>query len=266
MVLAGTSWVVSLPTTDAPSVLDLSEAEQLRLALRASVEETAGPSTSCRSSKNLGAGSSSRHPHGNKSCGVLSTITTLDTDDDDCVVVLDSDGEDSEVASRGTPIAPPLRELPTVTDPSTAFRIALRLPCGRRTVLTLDSSLRLETLFSYLESLGYPSADFELLRVHPRLCLNNLPNSTRIDETGLAKADVDFSVGEAMSSPATQGFIKTVMVMMESVVSGHRMVAFRPRHMTTRKEMIAFDPLVQQDVLYRELKKIRSLRKAGSRD
>lgn len=68
------------------------------------------------------------------------------------------------------------------------------------------------------------------------------------------------------SGPASQGFIKTVMVLMESVVSGHRMVSFRPRQMTSRKELIAFDPLVQREVLYRELKKIRSLHKAGSRD
>lgn len=69
-----------------------------------------------------------------------------------------------------------------------------------------------------------------------------------------------------MSASASQGFIKTVMVMMESVVSGHRMIGFRPRQINTKKEVIAFDPLVQREVLYREVKKIRSLRKAGSRD
>ncbi|CDS37244.1 39S ribosomal protein L33, mitochondrial [Echinococcus granulosus] len=69
-----------------------------------------------------------------------------------------------------------------------------------------------------------------------------------------------------MSTQTTQGFVKTVMVMMESVVTGHRMVGFRPRQMTTKKEVIAFDPLVQRHVLYREIKKIRSLRKAGTRD
>lgn len=69
-----------------------------------------------------------------------------------------------------------------------------------------------------------------------------------------------------MSSSASQGFVKTVMVMMESVVTGHRMVGFRPRQMTTKKEIVAFDPLVQRNVLFRETKKIRSLRKAGSRD
>lgn len=65
---------------------------------------------------------------------------------------------------------------------------------------------------------------------------------------------------------AAQGFIKTVMVKMESVVSGHTRIAFRPRLVTSKKEMVAFDPLVQQSVLYREVRKIRSLRKAGQRD
>ncbi|KAA0196603.1 hypothetical protein FBUS_10223 [Fasciolopsis buskii] len=64
---------------------------------------------------------------------------------------------------------------------------------------------------------------------------------------------------------AAPGFIKTVMVLLESTAgSGHRIVAFRPKLATGRKEKIAFDPLVQQDVLYREVRKIRSLRKASS--
>ncbi|TPP60137.1 Ribosomal protein mitochondrial [Fasciola gigantica] len=59
------------------------------------------------------------------------------------------------------------------------------------------------------------------------------------------------------------GFVKTVMVLLESTAgSGHRIVAFRPKVSTGRKEKIAFDPFVQQNVLYRELRKIRSLRKA----
>ncbi|CAH8648629.1 unnamed protein product [Schistosoma guineensis] len=63
----------------------------------------------------------------------------------------------------------------------------------------------------------------------------------------------------------SQGFIKTVMVLLESTSgSGHCIVGFRPRLATNRKEKIAFDPLVQQNVLYRELRKIRSLKKAGS--
>ena len=73
-------------------------------------------------------------------------------------------------------------------------------------------------------------------------------------------------VGGRMSSTAGQGFVKTVMVLMESVVTGYRMVGFRPRLMTSKKEMIAFDPLLQREVLFREVKKIRSLHKAGSRD
>ncbi|CAH8682560.1 unnamed protein product [Schistosoma rodhaini] len=63
----------------------------------------------------------------------------------------------------------------------------------------------------------------------------------------------------------SQGFIKTVMVLLESTSgSRHCIVGFRPRLANNRKEKVAFDPLVQQNVLYRELRKIRSLKKAGS--
>ncbi|CAH8875855.1 unnamed protein product [Trichobilharzia szidati] len=61
----------------------------------------------------------------------------------------------------------------------------------------------------------------------------------------------------------TQGFIKTVMVLLESTTgSGHCIIGFRPRLASNRKEKVAFDPLVQQNVLYREVRKIRSLKKA----
>ncbi|CAH8598351.1 unnamed protein product [Schistosoma turkestanicum] len=61
----------------------------------------------------------------------------------------------------------------------------------------------------------------------------------------------------------SHGFIKTVMIILESTSgSGHCIIGFRPRLSTTRKEKIAFDPLVQQNVLYRELRKIRSLKKS----
>ncbi|TNN12703.1 39S ribosomal protein L33 [Schistosoma japonicum] len=64
-----------------------------------------------------------------------------------------------------------------------------------------------------------------------------------------------------MSTP--QGFIKTVMVLLESTSgSGHRIIGFRPRQATARKEKVAFDPRVQQNVLYREIRKIRTLKKA----
>lgn len=51
------------------------------------------------------------------------------------------------------------------------------------------------------------------------------------------------------------------MVLMKSMASNHYLVAFRPKTNTGRKEMIAFDPNVLQNVLYREARKIRTLRK-----
>ncbi|KAL5969127.1 UBX domain-containing protein 7 [Taenia solium] len=95
---------------------------------------------------------------------------------------------DSPITEEGKP-ATSLKALPPVADPANAFRVALRFPCGRRTVLTLEPSLRLQSLFSYLKSEGYPSSKFELIRVYPRLRLNDLPPMSRIDEIGLAKSD-----------------------------------------------------------------------------
>ncbi|PAA71051.1 hypothetical protein BOX15_Mlig005228g2, partial [Macrostomum lignano] len=62
-------------------------------------------------------------------------------------------------------------------------------------------------------------------------------------------------------------FVRMTMVLVESLAgTGHTRLAFRPRNSPTKKELLAFDPLVQQEVLYREVKKIRTLRKHGSSD
>ncbi|EDX01219.1 39S ribosomal protein L33, mitochondrial [Drosophila yakuba] len=50
---------------------------------------------------------------------------------------------------------------------------------------------------------------------------------------------------------------KRIMVVLESVVSGHQYNAFRDR-LADKLEIIRFDPYIQQDSLYRERKKIRS--------
>ncbi|XP_020283437.1 39S ribosomal protein L33, mitochondrial [Pseudomyrmex gracilis] len=53
---------------------------------------------------------------------------------------------------------------------------------------------------------------------------------------------------------------KDILVMAESIVSGHRVLRIRER-LADKLEFIAFDPFVQKDALYRESKKIRSLGK-----
>ncbi|KAH8235737.1 39S ribosomal protein L33, mitochondrial [Drosophila biarmipes] len=50
---------------------------------------------------------------------------------------------------------------------------------------------------------------------------------------------------------------KRIMVVLESVVSGHQYNAFRDR-LAEKLEIIRFDPYIQKESLYRERKKIRS--------
>ncbi|XP_046674311.1 39S ribosomal protein L33, mitochondrial [Homalodisca vitripennis] len=51
---------------------------------------------------------------------------------------------------------------------------------------------------------------------------------------------------------------KHIMVCMESVVSGHRTNMIRER-LGEKMEIIRFDPLIQQDSIYKELKKVKSM-------
>ncbi|KAH8387893.1 hypothetical protein KR093_010205 [Drosophila rubida] len=50
---------------------------------------------------------------------------------------------------------------------------------------------------------------------------------------------------------------KRIMVLMESVVSGHQFNTFRER-LADKIELIRFDPYIQKESLYRERKRIRS--------
>lgn len=51
---------------------------------------------------------------------------------------------------------------------------------------------------------------------------------------------------------------KNVMVQMESMVSGHTFNKIRER-LADKLEVIRFDPRIQQECLYKEKKKIRSV-------
>ncbi|XP_013191556.1 large ribosomal subunit protein bL33m [Amyelois transitella] len=52
---------------------------------------------------------------------------------------------------------------------------------------------------------------------------------------------------------------KTIMVLMESVVSGHKFIAIRER-LAEKLELLKFDPYIQHESLYKERKKIRSMK------
>ncbi|XP_050344387.1 39S ribosomal protein L33, mitochondrial [Nymphalis io] len=52
---------------------------------------------------------------------------------------------------------------------------------------------------------------------------------------------------------------KHVMVLMESVVSGHKFNAIRER-LADKLELIRYDPYIQHESIYKERKKIRSLK------
>ncbi|XP_043474216.1 39S ribosomal protein L33, mitochondrial [Leptopilina heterotoma] len=49
-----------------------------------------------------------------------------------------------------------------------------------------------------------------------------------------------------------------LMVQIESMVSGHRIVLVRSRE-DDKIEMIKFDPWIQREAYYKEVKKIRAL-------
>ncbi|XP_045451750.1 39S ribosomal protein L33, mitochondrial [Melitaea cinxia] len=52
---------------------------------------------------------------------------------------------------------------------------------------------------------------------------------------------------------------KRIMVLMESVVSGHQFNAIRER-LADKLELIRFDPYIQHESIYKERKKIRSMK------
>ncbi|XP_043586449.1 39S ribosomal protein L33, mitochondrial [Bombus pyrosoma] len=51
---------------------------------------------------------------------------------------------------------------------------------------------------------------------------------------------------------------KHILVLVESVASGHKYIRIRDR-LADKLEGVWFDPYVREHVLYRELKKVKSL-------
>uniref|UniRef100_A0A1I8FCZ0 J domain-containing protein n=1 Tax=Macrostomum lignano TaxID=282301 RepID=A0A1I8FCZ0_9PLAT len=75
-------------------------------------------------------------------------------------------------------------------------------------------------------------------------------------ELGLCPTDTVYVQANRLPVAAvamSSGFVRMTMVLVESLAgTGHTRLAFRPRNSPTKKELLAFDPLVQQEVLYRE--------------
>ena len=70
---------------------------------------------------------------------------------------------------------------------------------------------------------------------------------------------------ELYYSDLMSGKLRVAMVLMESMASGHTFQAFRPRQSANKKEMLAYDPYVQQTVLYKEKSRIRTLKTRGEK-
>ncbi|XP_071441920.1 large ribosomal subunit protein bL33m [Hetaerina americana] len=51
---------------------------------------------------------------------------------------------------------------------------------------------------------------------------------------------------------------KNIMVLMESMVSGHKYITIRER-LADKLEVVRFDPFIQKESVYKERKKIRSV-------
>ncbi|XP_073945906.1 mitochondrial ribosomal protein L33 [Choristoneura fumiferana] len=52
---------------------------------------------------------------------------------------------------------------------------------------------------------------------------------------------------------------KHIMVLMESMVSGHKFISIRER-LADKLELLRFDPYIRAQSLYKERKKIRSIK------
>lgn len=55
---------------------------------------------------------------------------------------------------------------------------------------------------------------------------------------------------------------RTLAVLVKSTASSHSMVMLRDR-MVDKYEFIRFDPLIERNVIYREVKKIKTIGKKG---
>ncbi|BHF69668.1 UBX domain-containing protein 7 [Sparganum proliferum] len=203
---------LEVPVSPGFTVLDLTEEEQLQMALQASAAETAGCSSSsgpvntsstsasaadAPSPKLSGEAEAGRQHRRNNTNGVtdansVETSPGQSSPTEDCVIVSVDLNSAATASSSSASLTTSSFHLPKPSDPAQALRIALRLPSGTREVLELDPNMHLSTLNAYGESLGYPCAIYEFVRVYPRLRLAHLPPETPLRDSGLLTNDTLF--------------------------------------------------------------------------
>ncbi|CAH8658246.1 unnamed protein product [Heterobilharzia americana] len=221
-----TDSVHSPPLTYSKNPLDLTEEEQLLLAIEASKEEANKQSND------------SRRPLTEDDEVVLtddddeetnrSTVSDIDIDRQEEEKVADCDtgirGDRNVINSNGQcslsfvssttatitarrPLRPEksskskffrnlkpntLYKLPSPAAEEPAVELLIRLPDGSREVYRLHPTLTLEDLHSYFEYRGYPQCQYEIIRVYPRLCLSTMPQSISLTVAGLCTKDTLF--------------------------------------------------------------------------
>ncbi|KAF5403455.1 hypothetical protein PHET_03112 [Paragonimus heterotremus] len=211
-------------------LLDLTEEQQIQLAIEASKVESSGPSRS-----------HDIDPHNdlNATTDPVDDLIVLTDDDDEDVDDSDDDNTDPDcfifdpdathppsrsstaiISSRrplrptGTAcvtssasVQPPVCQadprhteevdlefypLPVPKLNEEAVELVVRLPNGTREVLRLTPSLPLVDLRCYFESRGFPRSRYELVRLYPRCSLSSFSESTTLSEAGLARKDTIF--------------------------------------------------------------------------
>ncbi|KAA3678124.1 uncharacterized protein DEA37_0000999, partial [Paragonimus westermani] len=211
-------------------LLDLTEEQQIQLAIEASKVESSGPSRS-----------HDINPHSdlNATTDPVDDLIVLTDDDDEDVDDSDDDNTDPDcfifdpdatyppsrsstaIISSRRPLRPTgtacVTSSASVQSPACqtnsrhggeihseihpllvpksneeAVELAVRLPNGTREVLRLAPSLPLVDLWCYFESRGFPRSRYELVRLYPRCNLFSLSESTTLSEAGLARKDTIF--------------------------------------------------------------------------
>ncbi|KER25255.1 hypothetical protein T265_07241 [Opisthorchis viverrini] len=211
--------------------LDLTEEEQLQLAIEASKMETT-VSSRLPSSKSRRKCSDMDRSAPWAASGADDELIVLTDDETDSSV--DEDGRDPEcfiydpdtsrTASMSTtamisgrrPLHPTTGSCPVPSTvsmstaslapkPSTShpplpvpglnedvMELVVRLPSGEREVLRLSPNLQLQALRGHFNSRGFPPSRYEFVRLYPRTSLSTLPDTTRLGEAGLSKKDTVF--------------------------------------------------------------------------
>lgn len=194
-------------------VLDLTEEEQLQLAVEASKTDADIFDSATTAACSGVPRSKSIQSDSDGTDDVEENGVTILSDDDgspDCFIC-DPDTEFGSglsttalITSRRplrcdittripSPITPTNRfTLPIANSTEDAVELVVRLPTGSRQILRLSPTLTLQNLRRHFESCGFPDRQYEIVRLYPHINLSALPGHTTLRDTGLAKKDTIF--------------------------------------------------------------------------